>query len=183
MSRAFEFCAGTPALNLVDTVASREGQPHELLRSPSELDKWLRLAGFAYEPVTAATADDLGRARELREAVYRCANAVLEGGQPAKDTIETLNRFAREPGPSAQWIGGKVVLKSPAFFDAVFSVIAADAIQRLSEDQRPRLRKCPDCKMLFFDSSRPGKRIWCSSTSGCGNRAKVRRHRARKSQA
>jgi predicted RNA-binding Zn ribbon-like protein len=31
--------------------------------------------------------------------------------------------------------------------------------------------------MLFFDASPPGKRLWCSSSSGCGNRAKTRRHR------
>ena len=183
MSRPFEFSAGTPALNFVDTVASRATQPSELLRSPSDLDEWLRLAGFVYEPAASATDEELRRARELREAVYRCAEAVLESSQPAKADIETLNRFARQPTPSPQWIDGKVVMIAPAFFDAAFSHIAADAIRCLSDEQRARVRRCPDCKMLFFDSSRPGKRIWCSSTSGCGNRAKVRRHRARKSQA
>ena len=50
MSRPFEFCAGTSSLNLVDTVASRAGEPSELLQSPDDLDKWFRLAGIDYEP-------------------------------------------------------------------------------------------------------------------------------------
>jgi predicted RNA-binding Zn ribbon-like protein len=43
-----------------------------------------------------------------------------------------------------------------------------------------RLRICenPQCHWVFKDTSRTGKRKWCSMRS-CGNRAKVARHRAR----
>ncbi|MBJ7439049.1 MAG: CGNR zinc finger domain-containing protein, partial [Sphingopyxis sp.] len=43
-----------------------------------------------------------------------------------------------------------------------------------------RLRECDGCKMYFLDNTRGRRRRWCSSASGCGNRAKVRRHRDRK---
>lgn len=38
-----------------------------------------------------------------------------------------------------------------------------------------RINSCPGCRWLFFDSSRGGRRKWCSMRD-CGNRAKVRRH-------
>ncbi|NEE48667.1 CGNR zinc finger domain-containing protein, partial [Streptomyces sp. SID8455] len=42
------------------------------------------------------------------------------------------------------------------------------------------IRTCgaDDCRLLFVDTSRPGKRRWCSMER-CGNRHKVRAHRAR----
>ncbi len=45
-----------------------------------------------------------------------------------------------------------------------------------------RLRKCanPDCVLHFQDTSRTGRRQWCSMTA-CGNRLKARRHYARSS--
>ena len=55
MSGPFEFSAGVPSLNLVDTVASRDKDPRELLRSPLDLDRWFRLAGFDYKPPAKAT--------------------------------------------------------------------------------------------------------------------------------
>lgn len=182
MKRDFEFTAGTPALDFVDTLAGRETQPTDLLAVPEDLDRWATLAGIASEPATAAEQEDLRRARRLRECIYRAAKALVAGDAPAARDISTLNSYARKPTASPQWRGGKISMVSSDFFEALFSLLAADAILRLSEDTQHKLRQCPDCKMLFFDNSRPGKRVWCSSSSGCGNRAKVRRHRARQSR-
>ena len=52
-------------------------------------------------------------------------------------------------------------------------------------DGRPtRLSRCSadDCALVFYDSSRGGTRRWCSMQR-CGNRAKVRAHRARRAAA
>ena len=181
MKRDFEFTAGTPALDFVDTLAGRETHPRDLLAAPEDLDRWTALAGIASEPAATAEQEDLRRARRLRECIYRSAKALVAGDTPSARDISALNSFARKPAASPQWRGGKVAMVSSDFFDALFSLLAADAIHRLSEDARHKLRQCPDCRMLFFDNSRPGKRVWCSSSSGCGNRAKVRRHRARQS--
>jgi CGNR zinc finger/Putative stress-induced transcription regulator len=50
----------------------------------------------------------------------------------------------------------------------------------LSEGQQHRLKICPNsgCRWLFFDQTRGNTRKWCSDLT-CGNRDKVRRHRAR----
>ena len=48
-----------------------------------------------------------------------------------------------------------------------------------------RLRACPDCGWVFYDSSRNARRTWCSMTAGqgtrgCGSIAKTRSYRARR---
>lgn len=47
-------------------------------------------------------------------------------------------------------------------------------------DERDRLRTCgnPQCRWLFVDRSRSGRRVWCEMAV-CGNRMKVGRHRGR----
>ena len=47
-----------------------------------------------------------------------------------------------------------------------------------------RLRACPDCQWVFYDTSRNGQRTWCSMTAangarGCGSIAKTRAYRER----
>lgn len=51
---------------------------------------------------------------------------------------------------------------------------------RLRADHPDRIRKCanPDCVLHFVDTSRTGRRQWCSMTA-CGNRLKARRHHDR----
>ena len=46
---------------------------------------------------------------------------------------------------------------------------------------RDRVRECAgdNCQLIFLDTSRPGNRRWCSMER-CGNRSKVRAHRARR---
>lgn len=48
-----------------------------------------------------------------------------------------------------------------------------------------RLRACPDCGWVFYDSSRNARRTWCSMTAddgarGCGSIAKTRAYRSRR---
>ncbi|MEU7527194.1 CGNR zinc finger domain-containing protein [Saccharothrix sp. NPDC042600] len=51
---------------------------------------------------------------------------------------------------------------------------------RLRAEHPDRVRKCanPDCVLHFVDTSRTGRRQWCSMTA-CGNRLKARRHHDR----
>jgi len=51
----------------------------------------------------------------------------------------------------------------------------------LTEGQQHRLKICPNsaCRWVFFDQTHGNTRKWCSDLT-CGNRDKVRRHRARR---
>jgi predicted RNA-binding Zn ribbon-like protein len=51
-----------------------------------------------------------------------------------------------------------------------------------------RLRRCPDCKLVFWDRTRNASKVWCGMYAGadgraCGSIAKVRRYRARRAAA
>jgi predicted RNA-binding Zn ribbon-like protein len=51
----------------------------------------------------------------------------------------------------------------------------------LTAPELQRVRACPglgDCGWLFLDTSKSGRRRWCSM-EGCGSRAKMRRYYAR----
>jgi CGNR zinc finger/Bacteriocin-protection, YdeI or OmpD-Associated len=61
----------------------------------------------------------------------------------------------------------------------VLSAVARDAIDVFGTAAvRARLRRCsnPLCALLFVDSSRPGKRAWCTMRR-CGNLSKLARYR------
>ncbi|ERK71913.1 hypothetical protein N136_01733, partial [Leifsonia aquatica ATCC 14665] len=58
--------------------------------------------------------------------------------------------------------------------------IARDAVRLFGPEADGRIRECSadDCDLVYLDTSRSGNRRWCSMQR-CGNRAKVRAHRAR----
>ncbi len=64
---------------------------------------------------------------------------------------------------------------------ALVASVARDAIDLLSGPLAGRIRECSagDCALLFFDTSRAGRRRWCSMAS-CGARAKMAAYRARR---
>ena len=70
----------------------------------------------------------------------------------------------------------------PARLDRPLWPVVLSAAKLLSSDQLQRVHRCPGkdgrCGWLFLDTSKAGRRQWCS-TQGCGNRAKARRHYAR----
>ena len=63
---------------------------------------------------------------------------------------------------------------------APLTPIAHSAVEMLSSVDRRRLRPCaaPDCRRWFVDTSRGGRRRWCSMAR-CGNRRKAARYRER----
>jgi predicted RNA-binding Zn ribbon-like protein len=64
------------------------------------------------------------------------------------------------------------------------SVVAAVA-KAVSGGTWSRLRRCPDCRLVFWDRTRNASKVWCGMYAGadgraCGSIAKVRRYRARR---
>lgn len=175
----FEFIAGALSLDLVDTVGDRGGSPIERLCEPEDLAVWLDAAGLVDVSKRSVTPGALACAWELREAIHRCAITAISGSNLDADDVRMINRTAAQMPLRPKLSGTKILLCAKNPIEAALSTIAADAIGILAEAARERIRNCPECGMLFFDTSRPGKRRWCSSASGCGNRAKVRKHRAR----
>lgn len=173
----FRFRGGAAALDLTATLqARRSPTPRERLASPKDLDRWLVSTGLAAAP-PGATEADLATARTLREAVFALAGSVAAPALDA-EACATLNRIAASP-PAAPVLtpDGRVSLQGSA--QGLLAALAQDAV-RLFGAEAPRIRQCesPTCSIFFVDTSRSGRRRWCSM-SACGNKAKVSAHRAR----
>lgn len=176
--RRFEFSAGSLALDFVDTLAAREAESEDLLDTPDRLLEWLQAADIGFASSRPLNSKALSRARLLREAIYRLVIAILKQKTLPPNDLDRVNQHAARPDLRPQLIDGVLQYRATSRISAALSTIAADAVRLLDASNHRKLRQCPDCRMLFRDNSRPQNRIWCSSASGCGNRAKVRRHRA-----
>jgi predicted RNA-binding Zn ribbon-like protein len=175
----FEFISGSVCLDFVDTLGNRRAEPVERLATPGDLDRWLGAAGLVGPFRKKSTRANLAGARALRDAIFRFALSAIEDTPTDLTDTETINHWATRMPLRPTIAGGHITLTAKQPIEAALSTIAADAIELILGAQRSRIRVCPECRMVFVDTSRPGKRRWCSSASGCGNRAKVRAHRSR----
>jgi predicted RNA-binding Zn ribbon-like protein len=175
----FAFISGSLCLDFVDTLGNRRAEPTERLVTPDDLDRWLDAAGLVCPFRKSSTRASLDGARALRDAVYRFGLAAIDNEPPESADKETINHWATRMPLRPTIDGGHITLTAARPIEGAMSTIAADAVELMLGAQRSRIRICPECRMVFVDTSRPGNRRWCSSTSGCGNRAKVRAHRFR----
>ncbi|GAA3465634.1 CGNR zinc finger domain-containing protein [Nonomuraea roseola] len=125
----------------------------------------------------------LVEARELREAICRCLDAAMAGehGFP-----EPINRWAARRQPSLVRLSSDLLVvrlppRDPVV--AALAEIACDAIELIGGPDLRQVRVCasPTCGLRFADRSNAGSRQWCSMKR-CGNREKVRLHRARRGE-
>ncbi|MGV9771625.1 CGNR zinc finger domain-containing protein [Streptosporangium sp. NPDC003464] len=187
--RDWAWDGGRPSLDLVNTFRNRKTGGWELLRTPGDLDAWLAAAGLveadadsgqlaaAREARTDST--QLAPARELREAIHRCAS-----GTPSPGDVELVNGWAARRKATVLQLAPDLSVVRPAPerpVEAALAEIAHDAIDLIGGEEWARLRVCasPECGLCFVDRSNAGKRQWCSMKR-CGNREKVRLHRARR---
>jgi predicted RNA-binding Zn ribbon-like protein len=130
--------------------------------------------------IPEVTEAELLSARALRETIHRLAWNRIRAETPAEEDLGLLNHWAALPPPSPQlgrggltWIGRGV--------SANLAGIAREAVELLGGPGASRVRNCArdGCSILFFDTSRSGRRRWCSMTA-CGNKAKVDAFRKRR---
>jgi predicted RNA-binding Zn ribbon-like protein len=175
----FRFRGGSPALDLTATLQARRAPtPRELLAGPEDLDRWLVSAGLAAAP-PGATVADVEMARELREAIFVLAGDAQAASFDAA-ACAVLNKTAAGPAAAPMLLAnGGVALRGPV--RGLLAALAQEAV-RLFGAGGERIRQCesPTCSIFFVDTSRSGRRRWCSMAA-CGNKAKVSAHRARRS--
>lgn len=155
---------------------------HETLTDPDALTRWLLARGFTVERDLDRV--DLDRVVAVREALRRLLLA--NNGEPLDDSaVETLQaaagagllRIDIDPG------GGAALAPAGGGVDDLFARLLAAVAAGQAEGTWRRLKACPgdDCLWAFYDHSRNRSRIWCSMEL-CGNRAKTRSYRARRSR-
>jgi predicted RNA-binding Zn ribbon-like protein len=175
----FLFLAGRDSLDLVATIGERWRRRFERLRDPADLGRWLEDAGLP--TVAAPDADDLQLARELRAAVEALAVAAMDSAPRPAAAAAVVDRVAAGPDLAPQLhaaAGGDRPALRPGTVAAALSTVARDAVDLFGGPLADRVRECAhdDCALVFVDTSRPGRRRWCSM-AGCGNRTKTARYR------
>jgi len=118
--------------------------------------------------------------RDLREALFRCSREHVAGRAFRSCDVEVLNRLARGPAlPTLLDATGQALLPVGSV-DEALAYIAREGIALLTGPLRTRVRECAaaDCHLLYVDTSRPGRRQWCSMAR-CGNMAKTRAYRGK----
>lgn len=190
---------GRLCLDFANTVDPRHSDHRrEYLGGYRDLVEWVRHAGVIGEdegrrlleeagrrPAEAAAAFE--RAVMLRETTYRVFHAIAYDERPEPRDVQAIgeayvdamnhSRLASVPeGFGWVWAEDGVALERPIW------PVAISAAELLTSGDPGRVKECPGsdgCGWLFFDSSKNGRRRWCSMEV-CGSRDKMRRLYARK---
>ena len=149
------------------------------IRDRHDLAEWLhgRFAEFDGNVNDRELLDALN----LRGAIARAALATSRGENPDPADVDLINLYAATPDiPPVLAGGSRQAGRLTARVGQTLSEMARQVVELLSDDSSERIRECAasDCHLVFYDESRSNNRRWCSMQR-CGNRAKVRNHRAR----
>ena len=180
------------ALELVNTQAPVERADGDRLRTPEQLLAWLaerglglgRLEALAASP--PETAHLLTEARRLRADVADGLEALRERRAVPPGVVYGIDRVLAERCVSRRLRRESTLLRleeepREVSLLALLSPVALSAAELLTGADARRVRRCAaaDCDAWFVDTSKGGRRRWCSMAT-CGNRAKAARHRRRR---
>jgi predicted RNA-binding Zn ribbon-like protein len=180
---SFWFDAGAVCLDFAHSGGEGRYAVFETLHEPGDLAAWLAEPSVGAVLTAPATAADLTAARELRQAIGETAHARVDRRPLPAASIEIINRAAAAAPlvPSLTDGGASATWASPVRASQALSTLAREMIELLSGPLSARIRQCSgdNCPLVFVDTSRPGARRWCAMER-CGNRHKLRTHRARR---
>jgi predicted RNA-binding Zn ribbon-like protein len=165
----------------LNTFWDLEGDGSEAWGTPAAYGRWLRARGF---DAGAATAGDLDRALELREALRALCRANHDSGE-APVAVATLDRIGHAVAPAAALAPS---LRTGALDpvgdgpDAACALALGIVFAARADGTFARLKACPHahCGWAFYDASRNRSGQWCSMRI-CGNRTKGEAFRRRTS--
>jgi predicted RNA-binding Zn ribbon-like protein len=186
----FQFISGSLALDFVNTIANRLGEPRECLANADEFNRWARMAGLLAKHETLIVASgQLRKFKAAREELYGIFRPLALGKPPSVGAIARLNlMFSRVAGKrQLERVSGKIQWTwrmSKHDPDRILGPILLSASGIFVSGLYGKLRECGDryCGWIFLDRSHAGCRRWCSM-SDCGNRAKARESYRRKKVA
>lgn len=135
------------------------------------------------------TARILGQAVALREAVRRIVGALAEEKAVQAEWVEPINAVLRVTEGHDELVEAAdgwrfAFVRREQRLEWLLAGIARSAAELVEEGPGAPVRKCAraDCVLYFYDTSRTGRRRWCSMAV-CGNRSKVAAFSSRRRQA
>jgi predicted RNA-binding Zn ribbon-like protein len=188
----FIFVGNHLALDFLNTRPIQNGNATELLSDFGALLRWFHAAGLlSSNEMTSlqrwsgqsSTARTLDAIREFREKLRKEIIAWEGGADVRRSTVEELNQLmAAHPMLSKLQERGSLpsleLWFEPRHPEDLFAPLAYGAAKLFADVDHTRVRKCGQCVLHFYDTSKKGTRRWCSMQL-CGNRHKVAAYAAR----
>lgn len=196
----FQLIAGNMAVDLANMLDHRpSGRPKELLPTYADLVAWSEQAGAVSKSVAARlrrravqrpaeARRALAASHAAREVLYALFSAAARGEATPAGPLATLNARVGRALARSRLVPGRQGLRwgwsGEHSLDAMLPPVLRAAADLLIGAPAGALRECGSerCRWLFVDKSPSQRRRWCDMAV-CGNRAKVRRHYARKRAA
>jgi predicted RNA-binding Zn ribbon-like protein len=185
--------AAALALGLLNTLGPPQGSGGDRLRTTDQLLAWLSergLGGARLEALRASPSEAallLKEARRLRDDVALGLEAFRDRRRVPTEVVYAVDRVLAERYVSMRLRADGAGLRleeegssSSTSLAALLAPVALSAAELLTGADPRRVRRCAasDCGAWFVDTSKGGRRRWCSMAT-CGNRAKAARHRRR----
>jgi predicted RNA-binding Zn ribbon-like protein len=189
----FLFLGNHLALDFLNTRPVQNGQPKELLPDFSALLRWLKAAGLLSSRKVADLQCQWGKSdsarrvvetmQQFREKLRKEVLAWEQGNAIRHSTLEELNRLMDEHPMRIRIRTEGSALSKELYFETrrpqdLFAPLAYSASILFADVNLDRVRKCNQCVLHFYDTSKKGTRRWCSMQL-CGNRQKVAAYAAR----
>ena len=189
----FLFVGNRLALDLLNTRPVQNGEPTELLPDFSALLRWFQAAKLLSARDAATLRQKWGKSaraqrivegvRELREKLRKQVLAWEGGGAVRHSTVDELNRLMAAHPMRTRLKTSASGSATELWFQArqpedLFAPLAHSMAALFASVERSRVRKCDQCVLHFYDTSKKGTRRWCSMQL-CGNRLKVAAYAAR----
>jgi predicted RNA-binding Zn ribbon-like protein len=180
-------------LDLINSVEYTDGVPEDHIPSVEDAIDYFARRSLAHEDAlrgqaAARPAAWLACVQAARGALREVWDAAVEGRTVEAGAVEALNGvLVHSPHPVLRATLAGVTVDHHHEEDALAEALARVAeplVHAIAAGDTARFRICAndDCRWVFEDTSRGGRRRWCDMSS-CGNRAKVRRFRSKRRDA
>jgi predicted RNA-binding Zn ribbon-like protein len=164
----------------VNTLDLEDGA--DTLADPDSTAAWLAERGLLTAP-EPLTDQDVRQTRAMREA-FRKLLLAHNGGPLEPEAVDSVNSAAK----SAELVvrfddhGHATLTPVRPGIDGALGRLVAIAYRAMAEGTWERLKACadPTCEWAFYDWSKNRSGSWCDMAV-CGNRAKARAYRERRS--
>ena len=189
----FLFIGNHLALDFLNTRPVQNGEAVELLPDFDALLRWFKAADLLSSGDVANLWRQWGESaqarqvveamREMRERLRKEVLAIERGGAVHRAAIDELNQQMAEHPMVTRLKASGSAPTTELWFDPrrpedLFAPLAHSAATLFADLDRNRVRKCRQCVLHFYDTSKKGTRRWCSMRL-CGNRLKVAAYTAR----
>ena len=180
---------GRSCLDFVNTVHDRKSEPVlDYLFNVLDLILWGEKVGIvskeSAEAIESAGLAEEQKARKffkeavaLRELLYRIFYKVSRQERVGGADLNEFNDFLQKLFARLEIQAAKEGLQTgwnlpKSDFRWITAPIVMDAYELLLSDKLVRVKECPNCGWLFQDSTKNGKRKWCSMQA-CGSNVKA----------